>query len=176
MTTVVDTGVTATVPVYEPEVGDVVIVELQTPPTNGTAVVTTNGAFTYTPNTGFTGTDTFTVEACEVARAIGCDDATVTVTVIPIANPNMTQTPTDTPVDIEVTDDDLGTIGPPTITIAPTSGTAVVQPGRTVTYTPTPGSPAWTCSSTRCARWPTPRCATARRSPSPSTRSRTGAR
>src|SRR4029079_961785 len=92
VTTIVNRAVTATVPVYEPEVGEPVNATLATPPAFGTAVVATNGSFTYTPNAGFAGKDAFTIEACEVSREIGCDDGTVTGTVTPIANTDPTNT------------------------------------------------------------------------------------
>ncbi|WP_107040325.1 Ig-like domain-containing protein [Brumimicrobium mesophilum] len=52
-------------------------------PTNGTTTVDVNGNVVYTPNTGFTGTDTFTYELCETPSNL-CGSATVTVEVFPI--------------------------------------------------------------------------------------------
>jgi hypothetical protein len=66
-----------------------------TNPTHGKAEVGTDGTVTYTPNTGFAGTDTFKYSVCdsveipEAARATSqfCDTATVTVTVAsPVTN------------------------------------------------------------------------------------------
>ncbi|HEU5472369.1 MAG TPA: Ig-like domain-containing protein [Actinophytocola sp.] len=139
VTTVVNTMVTATVPVYEPEVGEPVNVVLHTPPVHGVADVFPNGSFSYTPNTGFAGVDSFTVEACEADRTAFCDDATVTVTVNPVVRADTAQTDVDVAVSIPVTANDLGTIGAPRIVTDPGSGTAVVQPNQTVTYTPNPG-------------------------------------
>ena len=51
-----------------------------TPPSNGTATINTDGTITYTPKTGFTGTDQFTYQVCE-QPGNKCSTATVTVTV-----------------------------------------------------------------------------------------------
>ncbi len=48
-------------------------------PDNGTASVALGSDATYTPNPGFCGNDSFTYEVCD---AVGCDTATVFVTVI----------------------------------------------------------------------------------------------
>ncbi|MFL6142475.1 MAG: Ig-like domain-containing protein [Labedaea sp.] len=138
VTTVVDTQVAGAVPVYDPDVGQPVSTHLLRPPDSGTAVVAVDGSFTYTPDSGFAGRDAFEVEACDNARGSGCDAATATVTVKPIAGPDTAQTEEGKPVGIDVRANDLGTIGQPVVTIEPTSGTAVVQPGRTITYTPNP--------------------------------------
>ncbi|MCB1957399.1 MAG: retention module-containing protein, partial [Rhodocyclaceae bacterium] len=57
---------------------------LSTPPANGTATVNFDGTFTYTPNTGFTGTDTFTYVVSDVDG--DSSFATVTITVNSVAN------------------------------------------------------------------------------------------
>ena len=59
-----------------------------TPPTNGT-LTNNGGMLTYTPNDGFTGTDTFTYLAADNLRANSNNTATVTITV----NPDDTNTP-----------------------------------------------------------------------------------
>ncbi len=66
-------------------------VTISTNPTNGTVVITdpnntpnnpSDDVFTYTPNNGFTGQDTFNYTVCNANNV--CDTATVTVTVDPI--------------------------------------------------------------------------------------------
>ncbi|TVZ56841.1 putative secreted protein (Por secretion system target) [Lutibacter sp. Hel_I_33_5] len=52
---------------------------LTSSPTNGTIVLNSDGTITYTPNSGFTGTDSFTYTVCDPSGA--CDTATVTVTI-----------------------------------------------------------------------------------------------
>jgi fimbrial isopeptide formation D2 family protein len=56
-------------------------VKVQTPPTNGTVVVNPDGTITYTPRTGFSGTDTFTYQVCDTGGS--CTTSKVTVTVTP---------------------------------------------------------------------------------------------
>ena len=48
-------------------------------PANGTVMIGAGGTVTYTPDAGFTGTDSFTYTVCDSSGA--CDTATVTVTV-----------------------------------------------------------------------------------------------
>lgn len=56
-----------------------------TPPVNGGVVLNpATGTYVYTPNPGYTGTDTFVYRICLPApNAAMCDDATVTITVAP---------------------------------------------------------------------------------------------
>jgi hypothetical protein len=54
-------------------------------PTNGTLLNNANGTFDYTPNLNFNGGDNFVYEICDTLGA--CDTATVTITVIPVADP-----------------------------------------------------------------------------------------
>jgi hypothetical protein len=58
-------------------------VTTNTNPTNGTVVNNGDGTFTYTPNPGFEGIDTFTYTICDDQTPAACDTATVTVTVLP---------------------------------------------------------------------------------------------
>lgn len=59
--------------------GDSLTVALQSSPANGTIALSGDGAFTYTPNTGFTGTDSFTYTASD--GSLTSNTATVTITV-----------------------------------------------------------------------------------------------
>ncbi len=65
---------------------DAATVALQNAPGNGTAEVNADGTVTYTPDAGFSGTDTFSYTVQDDAGA-GSDPATVTVTVIAAADP-----------------------------------------------------------------------------------------
>jgi hypothetical protein len=58
--------------------GDPISVTGVTTPANGAAAVNENGAVTYTPNAGFSGTDTFTYTLTDGS---GTDTATVTVSI-----------------------------------------------------------------------------------------------
>lgn len=53
-------------------------------PTNGTVVFNADGSYTYTPTTGFVGSDVFTYKICDSGVPVKCDTATVTLTVLPL--------------------------------------------------------------------------------------------
>ena len=116
-------------------------------PTNGTVAVSATGVVTYTPNTGFTGTDTFTYEVCDVSNPALCDTATVTIDVVDqpvVANDDEVTTPPNTPVDIPVLENDTG--GPLDSNIViitpPANGTLDCNTETGVcTYTPTAPGP-----------------------------------
>jgi hypothetical protein len=61
--------------------GDPLTAGTPTQPAHGTLQLNTDGAFTYTPSTGFSGVDTFTYMATDPFG--GMDTATVTITVAP---------------------------------------------------------------------------------------------
>ncbi len=69
--------------------GDLVVVDIVTLPTNGTATINIDQTVTYSPNSGFYGIDVFTYVICNPNYGDGetiCDTATVTVTVVnPVA-------------------------------------------------------------------------------------------
>lgn len=82
------------------------------PPQHGAVVMQANGNYTYTPQTGFVGTDRFCYIVC---NSLGlCDTATVTIDVMPqlqvnsvVANDDATQTQVGTPVKIIVKANDF---------------------------------------------------------------------
>jgi hypothetical protein len=53
-------------------------------PTNGTLVNNGDGTFDYTPNPGYTGSDSFVYEICDTGPL--CDTASVVITLLPAAN------------------------------------------------------------------------------------------
>ena len=122
-------------------------------PTNGTLTNNANGTFTYTPTTGFTGTDSFTYQICDTLNA--CDTATVTINVTPVATnappvagDDTATTPAGTPVTINVAANDTdpnGNLNPASATTTctgcatPTNGTLTNNANGTFTYTPTTG-------------------------------------
>ncbi|MEY4691239.1 MAG: hypothetical protein RIT19_1564, partial [Verrucomicrobiota bacterium] len=59
--------------------GDALTFSKTTDPSNGTVTMAGNGSYTYTPNTGFSGTDQFTYTATDANNAT--DTATVTISV-----------------------------------------------------------------------------------------------
>jgi gliding motility-associated-like protein len=144
-TTPVNTPVT--IPVLNNDGGplDSTTVTIVTPPTHGTVVVNPDGTVTYTPNPGYTGTDTltYTVKSPDGTTSVPVK-VIITVTpapVPPVAVNDSTSTPLNTPVTIPVLSNDSAKtypIAPATVVITqqPKHGTVTVNPDGTVTYTP----------------------------------------
>ncbi|MCG2463000.1 cadherin-like domain-containing protein, partial [Flavobacteriaceae bacterium F89] len=105
---------------------------------------------TYTPDTGYNGTDTFEYTVCDNAGT--CDTATVTVVVgtppaLDVVD-DTASTPEDTPVDIDILANDSGIPADGTLNFTdPANGTVAVNDNGTpdditddtVTYTPDTG-------------------------------------
>ena len=132
---------------------DTLSVTAVTTPTSGGAAIVAGSTttVTYTPNAGFTGTDTFSYT---VSDGTDTDTGTVNLTVTavndppiavnrpPVAVNDTASTPKDTAININVisndTDADADTLSVTQVT-TPTNGTAAIMAGRTtttVTYTP----------------------------------------
>jgi len=118
-------------------------------PANGTALIVGNQVL-YTPNTDFTGFDTFTYVICDNGTPALCDTATVGVAVglpdmpnnPPLAVADEAFTDTDMPVTIPVLANDSDPDGDQlTVSIGsdPANGTVVINPDNTTTYTPNTG-------------------------------------
>ncbi|MDH3308253.1 MAG: Ig-like domain-containing protein, partial [Acidimicrobiia bacterium] len=118
-------------------------------PTKGNLVNNGNGTVTYTPNTGYSGADSFTYEVCDTSSPTPlCNTATVSITVNsvnepPVANADAISTAEDVAVTIDVATNDTdpdGNLDPTSVRIpagkGPSNGTAVVNPDGTITYTP----------------------------------------
>ncbi|MEP3308339.1 MAG: Ig-like domain-containing protein, partial [Gilvibacter sp.] len=69
--------------------GDPIVVTGNTAPSNGSVTVNPDGTYTYTPNPGFEGVDTFEYTICDNGTPPLCDTAVVTITVVP-DNTNIT--------------------------------------------------------------------------------------
>lgn len=119
-------------------------------PTNGILTLLSNGSFTYIPNPGFAGEDSFCYEILDT-RAVK-DTACVSINVIPalqegnnqpIATDDYVQGLASQPMVISVGlndfDQDGGTLGAPVIIGGPANGTVVVNPNGTLFYTPAAG-------------------------------------
>ncbi|MES2629649.1 MAG: Ig-like domain-containing protein, partial [Bacteroidota bacterium] len=121
--------------------GDIIVSALVTT-TNGTLALNSNGSFTYAPNPGFAGTDSFTYSACDIFGA--CDTATVTIDVLPvnhapIAVSDSVFTFNDVPVSGRALDNDSdpdGDLITASLISGPANGTLVFNNDGTFTYTP----------------------------------------
>jgi VCBS repeat-containing protein len=96
------------------------------------------GTYTYTPASGFSGTDTFDYTVVDAAGTPAT--TTVTVVVRPTAADDRVTTTANVPVTVDVQGNDLGTGLVTTIVTGPTNGTAVVADDGAVDYTPTTGA------------------------------------
>jgi uncharacterized repeat protein (TIGR01451 family) len=109
---------------------------------HGSLSLNANGSFTYTPTTGYYGSDSFTYQACDTQAA--CDSATVDITVNPLASSPVATDDTayavpGTPVTISVlTNDTVGTgswdLSSLQVTSGPSHGSTVVNPDGTIAY------------------------------------------
>ncbi|MEZ0538344.1 Ig-like domain-containing protein [Fibrella arboris] len=120
-------------------------------PAAGTAIVNANGTITYTPPAGFTGVVSFPYQVCDKATPALCATAVVSVNVQPTPPANTTLAPVavddalltgvNTPVTGTVAANDSDPQGLPlTFTSGqPASGTVVMSPNGSYTYTPAPG-------------------------------------
>ncbi|QXP58519.1 Ig-like domain-containing protein [Olleya sp. HaHaR_3_96] len=131
--------------------GDNQTVTANTDPANGTVTIDAAGNYTYTPNTGFTGEDTFTYTICDDGSPQACDTATVYIEVLPvssprneapIANADTATTPEATEIEITVLTNDFDPDGDTIVvtnTTTPDNGTVTVDPTGVITYTPNDG-------------------------------------
>ena len=116
-------------------------------PSNGSVVINPDNTITYTPNTGFSGTDRFYYTATDGTFSSNVARVTVTVRAnqLPVAVIDYSTTTVSTPVVIDLAANDYdpdGTIVRSTVTIltAPGRGGSVVNNGDgTVTFTPLSG-------------------------------------
>ena len=135
--------------------GDTLTVSDVTQPTNGT--VTNNGTdVTYTPDTGFSGADSFTYTATDGVLNTGPVTVTIAVNDVngtPVGTDDTATTDEDTPVTIDVLANDTDPDSDP-LTVSgvtqPTNG-SVTNNGTDVTYTPEPdynGADSFTYTAT----------------------------
>ncbi len=120
------------------------VFSLVTAPAQGTVVLNANGSYLYTPNSSFTGTDTFIYQLCLPAPYAGvCDTATLTITVTAAGGTldAVDDTATDVPVtgangvmNVLVNDTFNGSaLDPTTVLLTPTNTTAItIQPNGSV--------------------------------------------
>ena len=118
-------------------------------PSNGSVVINSNGTYTYTPGTGFTGTDQFVYEICDDGTPNLCAQATAYITVYPDNNPpvavdDFNNTLVDTPVSGSVITNDSDPDGDnltvnPVLVSGPSNGIVSLLPNGNYTYTPNSG-------------------------------------
>ena len=125
--------------------GDPLSAVLVTGPANGTLALNADGSFTYTPTTGFSGTDSFVYKANDGSLE---SEATVTITVNPfLGAPDVSDDAYSTGEDLALTvDAALGVLGndidaaggtlTATLVTGPANGTLVLNADGSFTYTP----------------------------------------
>ena len=122
--------------------GDTLTATLVDGPTNGTLTLNPDGSFTYTPDTNFNGTDSFTYTATDGTATSSV--ATVSITVAPVNDTPITvsdsfSTDEDTPLSGNVLTNDTDVDGDTltaTLVDGPTNGTLTLNPDGSFTYTP----------------------------------------
>lgn len=132
---------------YDPDSGDTITVKSVTVPTHGTATKNLNNTITYTPTTGYSGSDSFTYTISDTAGLTSTATVNVNIAIQnhPPVAPNHTESLL--PGQIFLTVNPLGAAYDPdagdTISLVsvstPSHGTTVINPDKTVTYTPTLG-------------------------------------
>lgn len=124
-----------------------------TAPTKGVLVLNTNGTYTYTPNAGASGNDTFCYQVCDNGVPSACDTACVNVQIVPapvlannspVASDDNTQTTVGISIIVnakanDIDPDGFATLGTPTKLTNPTNGVVTQLPNGNFTYTPTAG-------------------------------------
>ncbi len=145
-TTNEDTPVSGNVQSNDSDVEDATLNStITTQPTNGTVSLSASGAYTYTPNLNFSGTDSFQYEICDSGSPVFCETATVTITVnavndAPILNNDSAVVVEDGTWsgNVSTNDSDLegGLIYSTTLATPPSNGTVIINSDGTYTYTP----------------------------------------
>ncbi len=107
---------------------------------NGTVVcnVPSAGNCTYTPNAGFSGSDSYGYQVCDESTPTpACASSTVTIQVGPKANDDTSSTAQNTPVNATVSTNDVYPLGSTfSKTTDPTHGSVTVNGDGSYTYTP----------------------------------------
>ncbi len=124
-----------------------IIVSPSIPPTNGMVTINSDGTYVYTPNAGFSGTDTFEYVVCDSGNPVLCSQGIVTIDVLtlnnmpPIVMNEYETTSMNLSVDLDLLSNDSDpdndaleiTLTPIT---QPTNGVVFINPDGTVRYLP----------------------------------------
>jgi large repetitive protein len=135
---------------YDLDAGQTLSYAMVVQPSNGTLVFNSNGTYTYTPQTGFVGTDYFYYRVCDSAIPSLCSIAQVAINVLasgggsvnlpPVATPDVVVTPAGTAVTIVAKANDYdpysGILGNPVKLTDPMHGTVTTNANGTFTYVP----------------------------------------
>jgi large repetitive protein len=142
---------------YDPDGGTLSMPTIVSNPTNGTVILNPDGTFTYRPNAGYSGPDSFVYRVCDNGSPAMCTNATVNVTVTqpnippggvtpnrtPVAMPDNMVTTRNTLLNGSVASNDYDLDAGQTLVYSlvnnPVSGTIVFNPNGTFTYTPNNG-------------------------------------
>ena len=118
--------------------GSSITVQSNTTPSHGTVTQNADGSFTYTPDTDYSGPDSYTYT---IVDGIGqTSTATVHITVTPLAVDDSATTPPATPVTIDVIPNDHGSsLTVTSVTQPPLGEGSVTIVGGKPVYTPPPG-------------------------------------
>jgi gliding motility-associated-like protein len=118
-------------------------------PLHGNLVLNSNGTYTYTPNNGYSGFDSFTYRVCDNGLPALCDDAVVTIGIgavnhAPLALNDAFSTNENNAVNATVaandSDPDANNLFySGTIVIQPNNGSVILNSNGTFTYTPNSG-------------------------------------
>jgi PKD repeat protein len=142
-TTNEDTPVTVTVLANDSDIdGGALSVASVTQGANGAVVINLDNTVTYTPNANFNGSDSFSYTISDGNGGTATATVNVTVTAVndpPVAANDVATTDEDVPVTITVLANDTDADGDTltvTGTTVPANGSVVINPDKTVTYTP----------------------------------------
>jgi hypothetical protein len=113
-------------------------------PVHGVVVLAADGSFSYTPSTGFIGTDAFSYRASDGIANSAARVVTIQVTAIPIPTPSPTAAPTPTPSPTPAPTD-------PPASAAPSPEASLAEPTAAVTFAVTTAAPVATPSQAPAA-------------------------
>ncbi|RFF29297.1 Ig-like domain-containing protein [Wenzhouxiangella sediminis] len=118
--------------------GDSLSASLATPPADGNVVLDPDGAFTYTPDAGFSGSDGFSYSATDALRGAP-PTANVAIVVVPVVVDTVVTGSTEQEVSGNLLDDAQGSGLTVTGWTEPSIGTLTVNPHGSYTFVAPPG-------------------------------------
>ena len=125
---------------YEPD-NQTLAVTLRSNPANGTLTPHTDGAFTYTPNAGFSGTDSFTYSVSDGVNSSNTATVRLRVNTAPAGVDDLVRSSEGKAVTVNVVGNDIDDDGNalrPILATLPVNGAVFVNASGTLAYTPDP--------------------------------------